>query len=42
MWNSFKTDAPGGITATTIQFAGANGDQIHAYVARPEGGGRHP
>ena len=42
MWNTFSTDAPQGTSAGAITFAGANGDQIHAYVARPDGDGRHP
>jgi carboxymethylenebutenolidase len=42
MWNSFSTDAPQGISAGLITYAGANGDQIHAYVARPDGGGHYP
>jgi carboxymethylenebutenolidase len=42
MWNSFNTASPQGITAGVMQFAGNNGDQIHAYVARPAGGGPHP
>jgi carboxymethylenebutenolidase len=37
MWNSFRTDALGGIVAETIIFPGGNGDEIHAYVARPTG-----
>jgi carboxymethylenebutenolidase len=41
-WNSFNTASPQGITATTTQIAGANGDQVHAYVARPAGGGSYP
>jgi len=42
MWNSFNTASPQAISATTIQYAGHNGDQIHAYVARPTGGGPYP
>ncbi|HEX8969581.1 MAG TPA: dienelactone hydrolase family protein [Chloroflexota bacterium] len=30
------------MTATTIEYAGANGDRIHAYVARPDGSGPYP
>ena len=37
MWNSFSTDAPPAMTAGGTTYAGANGDQIHAYVARPDG-----
>lgn len=42
MWNSFNTGAPDGMTASVITLAGANGDQIHAYAARPEGKGPFP
>ena len=37
MWNSFRTDARGGITAEVMTYPGGNGDEIHAYVARPTG-----
>ena len=36
-WNSFQTDAPGGVFAEVITFPGGGGDDIHAYVARPVG-----
>src|SRR6267142_3817477 len=39
MWNSFNTASPQGQSAGVTTIAGANGDQIHAYVARPEGSG---
>jgi carboxymethylenebutenolidase len=42
MWNSFSTDAPPVIDTGVIKYGGANGDQIHAYVARPEGAGPFP
>ena len=42
MWNSFNTASPEGMTAGGTTIAGANGDQIHAYVARPEGSGPFP
>jgi carboxymethylenebutenolidase len=42
MWNSFQTDAPPAITTEVITYAGANGDQIHAYVAKPVGNGSSP
>ena len=35
MWNSFRTDARSAITAEVITYTGGNGDEIHAYVARP-------
>jgi len=40
MWNSFRTDSPPVITTEVIEYAGANGDQINAYVAKPVGNGR--
>src|SRR6266536_4445286 len=42
MWNSFNTASPQGISAGVTAMAGANGDQIHAYVARPDGSGPFP
>ncbi|MDQ6674772.1 MAG: dienelactone hydrolase family protein [Chloroflexota bacterium] len=42
MWNSFSTDAPQGQSAGVTTLTGANGDQIHAYVARPDGDGPFP
>jgi carboxymethylenebutenolidase len=36
-WNSFDTGAHTGITAEVISFAGGNGDEINAWVARPTG-----
>jgi carboxymethylenebutenolidase len=42
MWNSFSTDAREAITAEVIAYAGGNGDEIHAYVARPDGSGPVP
>jgi carboxymethylenebutenolidase len=42
MWNSFATDASGGISTEVITYAGGNGDQIHAYVARPTDDGPRP
>ena len=36
-WNSFQTDALGGIVAETITFPGGNGDEIDAYVVRSTG-----
>jgi carboxymethylenebutenolidase len=41
-WNSFNTGAPDGMTASVITLRGANGDEIHAYTARPEGKGPFP
>jgi carboxymethylenebutenolidase len=42
VWNSFNTAASDGMTASVITLRGANGDQIHAYSARPEGAGPFP
>jgi carboxymethylenebutenolidase len=42
MWNSFDTASAPSISAGPIQIAGANGDQIHAYLARPDGNGPFP
>jgi len=42
MWNSFATDATGGITSEVITYAGGDGDQIHAYVTQPTGAGPRP
>jgi carboxymethylenebutenolidase len=41
-WNSFNTASPQGMTASATKYAGHNGDQVTAYVARPSGGGPHP
>ena len=42
-WNSFRTDSPqGAITSEVISYPGGNGDQIHAYVARPTGAATTP
>lgn len=42
MWNSFSTDAHQGLVAEVTTYAAANGDLIHAYVARAEGDGPFP
>jgi carboxymethylenebutenolidase len=42
MWNSFDTASAPSISAGPTKIAGANGDQIHAYVARPDGDGPSP
>jgi carboxymethylenebutenolidase len=42
MWNSFRTDAPGGLIAEVIPFAAGGGDEIHAYVVRPDTDQPHP
>jgi carboxymethylenebutenolidase len=35
MWNDFTTDGVVGIRAEITTYPGGNGDEIHAYVARP-------
>jgi len=42
MWNSFQTDAEGGIVAGVKTMTGAGGDRIHVYVAKPDGAGPYP
>ncbi len=37
-WNSFSTDTNNGITTEVITYPAGNGDEIHAYVARPTAG----
>jgi carboxymethylenebutenolidase len=42
MWNSFRTDGALAINEQIITFTGGGGDQVHAYVAQPEGDGPFP
>lgn len=42
MWNSFHTDDHLSISASIVTYPGGGGDQIHAYLARPDGGGAVP
>ncbi len=42
MWNSFRTDAEGGMTAVNTTMLGGNGETIHTYVAQPDGPGPYP
>jgi carboxymethylenebutenolidase len=42
MWNSFRTDAPEGITSEVLTYPGGNGDQIHAYVTQTTAPGPRP
>jgi carboxymethylenebutenolidase len=42
MWNAFNTDTLGGIVAGVSLQAGGQGDQIHTYIARPDGNGPYP
>jgi carboxymethylenebutenolidase len=41
-WNSFSTDSSQGISTEVITYPAGNGDQIHAYVARPTGDATGP
>jgi carboxymethylenebutenolidase len=41
-WNSFNTGNLQGMTAGPMKYAGANGDQVTAYVARPDESGPYP
>lgn len=41
-WNSFRTDSQQAIVSGITTVTGGKGDQIHAYVARPEGPGPFP
>jgi carboxymethylenebutenolidase len=41
-WNQFETHGYDGVLAEVIPMAGANGDLIHAYYARPLGAGQVP
>jgi carboxymethylenebutenolidase len=36
MWNSFRTDSVEGLTAEVTTYAAGGGDEIQAYVARPQ------
>jgi carboxymethylenebutenolidase len=42
MWNTFRTDAEGGMVARNILITGGGGEQIHAYTAVPDGPGPFP
>jgi len=42
MWNSFSTAGPVSVTARITTYPGGGGDEIHAYVARPDGDGPFP
>ncbi|HEV7653164.1 MAG TPA: dienelactone hydrolase family protein [Mycobacteriales bacterium] len=42
MWNSFSTAGPVSVSARITTFPGGGGDEIHAYVARPDGDGPFP
>ncbi|HVB05317.1 MAG TPA: dienelactone hydrolase family protein [Acidimicrobiales bacterium] len=42
MWNSFKTDGIAGVDAEITTYKAGDGDEIHAYVARPKTEGPRP
>ena len=42
VWNTNTTDSQQAISAEVITYAAGNGDEIHAYVARPGGTGPYP
>ena len=42
MWDSFNTAGPVTVNAELTTFPGGNGDEIHAYIARPAGPGPFP
>lgn len=42
MWNQRKTDNYEGMTVELITISGYEGDDVHAYVARPNGSGPYP
>jgi carboxymethylenebutenolidase len=42
MWNSFTTDSDLSITASITTYPAGGGDQLHAYVVRPQTGGSAP
>ena len=42
MWNELQTDTNEGMTAELITIKGYNGDDVHAYFARPNGTGPYP
>jgi carboxymethylenebutenolidase len=42
MWNSIPTDAQLSFTAEIIAYPGGGGDEVHAYVVRPQPDGSRP
>jgi carboxymethylenebutenolidase len=42
MWNSYHTDDQLSLTASIVTYPGGGGDEIHAYVVRPQGDGPRP
>ena len=42
MWNDFRTDEMDGMVARVTMIPGGAGDEIHAYVAQPDGPGPFP
>jgi carboxymethylenebutenolidase len=41
-WNSYQTNALGGMTAGVSKIMGGAGSEIHAYIAQPDGAGPYP
>ena len=42
MWNQRKTDVHEGMAVELVTIKGYQGDEVHAYVARPNGSGPYP
>ncbi|MCI0441159.1 MAG: dienelactone hydrolase family protein [Chloroflexi bacterium] len=42
MWNQWRTDVYEGMSAELIQMKGHNGNNVHAYFAKPSGRGPYP
>ena len=42
MWDDIRTDEMDGMVARVMTIPGGGGDQIHAYVAQPDGAGPFP
>ena len=42
MWDQWRTDTYDGMTAELISIKGYQGDEVHAYFARPNGTGPYP
>ena len=42
MWNTFRTDAEGGMVAGVLRIPGSGGAELQTYIARPDGPGPYP
>ena len=42
MWNEARTDSIAGISTELVTINGHNGDEVNAYLARPQGPGPYP